>query len=83
MKIKAKVVPHENGKITIRTDFIRLDALLKFEGLAETGGHAKIIIQDGEVKVNNEICTARGKKIKENDVVTVGNVDYTIEKEKI
>lgn len=83
MKIKVKAVPHKNGTIIIKTDFIRLDALLKFEGIAETGGHAKIMIQNNEVRVNNEVCTTRGKKIKENDVVTVNNVDYTIKKEKV
>lgn len=83
MKIKAKAVPHKNGTIIIKTDFIQLDSLLKFEGIAETGGHAKVMIKNNEVRVNNEVCTARGKKIKENDVVTVDNVDYTIKKEQI
>lgn len=55
-------------KIEINGEFIRLDNLLKFSGLAETGGHAKIIVQNGEVKVNGEVCTMRGKKIRKGDV---------------
>lgn len=58
-------------KIKIRTEFIRLDALLKFAGLCETGGIAKALIQAGEVRVNGEVCTARGKKLVPGDRVTV------------
>lgn len=54
-------------KIEINEEYIRLDNLLKFSGLAETGGHAKIIVQNGEVKVNGEICTMRGKKMRKGD----------------
>ena len=53
----------------ITTEFIKLDALLKFEGLVETGGDAKLRIQGGEVKVNGEICTMRGKKLRPGDRV--------------
>jgi len=55
-------------KIKIKEDFIRLDSALKFAGLVETGGHSKIVIQNGEVKVNGEVCTMRGKKLREGDV---------------
>ena len=48
--------------VTIREDFIKLDSLLKLSGIASTGGHAKILIIEGEVLVNGKICTARGKK---------------------
>ena len=50
-------------KITIKEEFIRLDSALKLAGFVLTGGHAKMVIQNGEVKVNNEICTMRGKKL--------------------
>ena len=50
-------------KIRINTEFIKLDALLKFAGLCETGGEAKELIQGGAVKVNGEVCTMRGKKM--------------------
>lgn len=53
--------------IKIETEFIRLDALLKFAGLVETGGEAKLAIQNGEVTVNGEICTMRGKKLRPGD----------------
>lgn len=56
--------------ISISTDFIKLDSLLKFSGLADTGGFAKDVIQNGEVSVNGEICTMRGKKIRSGDVVS-------------
>ena len=56
-------------KIRINTDFIKLDALLKFAGLCETGGEAKELIQGGAVKVNGEVCTMRGKKCRASDTV--------------
>ena len=56
-------------KIKINGDFIKLQDLLKFSGLCMTGGHAKIVIQNGEVELNSEVCTMRGKKIKNGDVV--------------
>lgn len=56
-------------KITIHTDFIRLDALLKFAGICETGAQAKQLILAQKVYVNEEICTMRGKKIRPGDVV--------------
>ena len=52
-------------KILIHTEFIKLDALLKFAGLCETGGEAKELVQGGAVKVNGEVCTMRGKKCRE------------------
>ena len=55
--------------IQIKTEFIKLDSLLKFAGLCETGGVAKELIQGGEVKVNGEPCTMRGKKCRPGDTV--------------
>ncbi len=63
----------------IQTEFIRLDALLKLAGIADTGGQAKWMIQDGTVSVNGEICTQRGKKIRPGDTVTVGDQTITVE----
>ena len=48
--------------IQINTEFIKLDSLLKFAGMVETGGEAKELIQAGQVKLNGEVCTMRGKK---------------------
>ena len=78
MKIKVKAAPHEKQKKKINTEFIQLQSFLKFKGIAETGGQAKEFIQDGIIRVNGEVCTARGKKIRNGDVVTAFAVDYTI-----
>ena len=59
-------------QISIHTEFIKLDALLKYASLAETGGEAKQMVQAGEVKVNGEVCTMRGKKLRPCDVVEAG-----------
>lgn len=67
----------EKQIIFINTEFIKLQDLLKFAGLVETGGQAKILIQDGYVTVNGEICTMRGKKIRNGDIVTLD--DDTLE----
>lgn len=55
--------------IEINTDFIKLDSLLKFAALVGTGGEAKYVIAEGMVKVNDEVCTQRGKKIYPDDTV--------------
>ena len=57
--------------ILIHTDFIKLDAMLKFAGLVETGGEAQLLIQQGQVQVNGEVCTMRGKKLRGGDTVTL------------
>ena len=57
-------------EITISTEFIKLDSLLKFAALAGTGGEAKQLIQEGLVSVNGEICQARGKKTFPGDEVS-------------
>ena len=64
-------------QVQIHTEFIKLESLLKFEGLVETGGEAKERIQAGEVQVNGEICTMRGKKLRPGD--RVGLDDLSIE----
>ena len=56
---------------TITTEFIKLDSLLKFSGLTDTGGFAKELIQNGSVCVNGEVCTMRGKKIRRTQPMTV------------
>lgn len=54
-------------KIFIKEEFIRLDSALKLAGFVSTGGHAKMVIQGGEVLVNGETCLMRGKKLKKGD----------------
>ncbi len=53
--------------ININEEFIRLQDLLKFAGITPTGGQAKFLIQNGEIKVNGEVCTMRGKKMRDGD----------------
>lgn len=70
--MKLKVRQTKGPKIQtveITGEFIKLDSLLKFSMAAETGGEAKLMIQDGEVSVNGEVCTMRGKKIRSGDIV--------------
>ena len=65
-------------KITITTEFIKLQDLLKFANLVETGGEAKERIQGGEVRVNGEVCTMRGKKIRPGDAVRFAGQELTV-----
>lgn len=64
--------------VQIYTEFIRLDACLKFCAAVGTGGEAKALIQEGYVLVNGEVCTQRGKKIHSGDVITLGNENFEI-----
>jgi ribosome-associated protein len=81
MKIKVKAAEHKKETVKINTDFIQLQSFLKFKGISETGGQAKEFIQDGIIRVNGEVCTARGKKIRPGDTVTAFAVDYLITNE--
>lgn len=80
--VRAKITNEE--KLPIKTPFIKLDSALKLSGFAETGGTAKIFIEEGSVKVNDEVCLQRGKKLYPGDklffrnsllVITDGNED--------
>lgn len=55
--------------VSITTEFIKLEALLKLANLVGTGGEAKMLIQDGHASVNGEVCTMRGKKLRPGDTV--------------
>ena len=79
MKIKVKVAEKKQVSKKIDTDFIRLDSFLKMNDAVQTGGHAKIVIQEGEVRVNCEICTQRGKKLRSGDKAEFENVIYIVE----
>ena len=63
----------ESHVIKIHTEFIKLQDLLKFAGAVETGGDAKLIIQEGRVAVNGEICLMRGKKMYPGDTCSIDN----------
>ena len=64
--------------VTLTTEFIKLQDLLKFANLVETGGEAKERVQSGEVIVNGEVCTMRGKKIRPGDDVCFDGQHYTV-----
>lgn len=64
--------------IKIDTEFIKLDSLLKYANIVETGGIAKLLIQDGEVLLNGEVETRRGKKIYPGDVVEIRGVEIKV-----
>ena len=64
--------------IPITTEFIKLQDLMKLANVVETGGEAKERIQGGEVLVNGEVCTMRGKKIRPGDDVGVAGKHYTV-----
>ena len=62
----------------ISTEFIKLESLQNFEGVAETGGDAKLMIQEGAVEVNGEVCTMRGKKLHPGDKFAFNGDVYLI-----
>lgn len=64
--------------VKISTEFIKLEALLKFAGAVETGGEGKLLIQDGVVSVNGEVCTMRGKKLRPGDEVTLADLKLVV-----
>lgn len=66
-------------RIKIETEFIRLDALLKFGGAVDTGGEAKLAVQQGEVKVNGETCIMRGRKLRPGDRAELPGLALVVE----
>ena len=73
--VKKKDAPRE---LTIATEFIKLESALKFAALTATGGEAKAVILDGLVTVNGEVCTMRGKKLRDGDVFSFNGETYRI-----
>ncbi len=69
----------EYKRLSIKEDFIRLDSALKLAGYVSTGGHAKLVIRDGEVLVNGEVCTQRGKKLHSGDKAEFDGLGLIIE----
>ena len=65
-------------KISISTEFIKLDSFLKLAALVGTGGEAKYVISEGMVTVNGEVCTMRGKKLRPGDKVCFADNDLEV-----
>ena len=65
-------------KVEIHTDYIKLDALLKYAGAVETGGQGKEMVTSGEVRVNGELCRMRVKKIRRGDRVQIGGKEIEV-----
>ncbi|NLX62247.1 MAG: RNA-binding S4 domain-containing protein [Tissierellia bacterium] len=65
-------------EVRITTKFIKLDQLLKFAGIAQTGGESKMLIKEGIVSVNGQIVKERGKKIRRGDIVEIKEIDKLI-----
>lgn len=65
-------------EIKINTEIIKLDSFLKWSGAVSLGSEAKIVIQDGQVKLNGEIMTMRSKKIKKGDIVEYDGHSYVV-----
>lgn len=76
--IKVRAVVKSSEPLYITTPFIKLDSAMKLSGLADTGGMAKMLIEDGLVKVNGEICTQRGKKLYPGDKIMFRNDVFEI-----
>ena len=81
--MKVKVTARPRGEtpptpVTIHTEFIKLDAFLKFAAVTQTGGEAKLMINDGLVKVNGESCTQRCKKIRPGDHIWVDGQSFVV-----
>ena len=73
--MKVNVTKKTQIPVVIGTEFIKLEAALKFANAVESGGMAKAVIQDGLVSVNGEVCTMRGKKLYPGDKIAFdGNV---------
>lgn len=69
--------------VKIHTEYIKLDDLLKFAGVLGSGGQAKAVIADGFVKVDGEVCTMRGKKLRGGETVEFEDVCLKVAKDDI
>lgn len=78
MKIKVRIAEKKTVSKEINSDYIRLDDFLKLNDAVQSGGHAKIAIQGGEVKVNGETCLSRGKKLRKGDSAEYNGTVYKV-----
>lgn len=70
-------------KIKIDSEYIKLQDLLKLGGAVDTGGMAKVVIQNGEVTVNGEVCTMRGKKMRPGDVAVFEDIKIILDSSQV
>lgn len=77
-KIKVRLLTMQEKTLPITTPFIKLDAALKFSGIAETGGRAKALIEEERIRVNGQTCTVRGKKLYPGDTFEYRDLCYTV-----
>ncbi len=78
MKVVVKRKQPEKIPVVIATEFIKLEAALKYANAVDSGGMAKADIQNGYVKVNGAVCTMRGKKLYPGDTVSYQGAEYLI-----
>ena len=78
MKVRVRRVSAERISVPITTEFIKLESFLKLANAAGSGGMAKNFIQNGEVEVNGETCTMRGKKLRPGDSVRFSGAEYLV-----
>ncbi len=78
VKVKARIKRPEAEEIPIVTEYIKLDSFLKLSNAAESGGIAKSVIADGFVRVNGEVCTQRGRKLRPGDTVELDGAAYRV-----
>lgn len=70
-------------KVKIYTEYITLSDFLKFAGITGTGGHSKLVISEGLVKVNGEVCMMRGKKLRGGETVEFDGVVLKVSRDDI
>lgn len=78
MKVRVRRVSAERISVPITTEFIKLESFLKLANAAGSGGMAKNFIQNGEVEVNGETCTMRGKKLRPGDSIRFNGAEYLV-----
>ena len=76
---RPKEAPMEPQSVSITTEYIKLEALLKLANLVSSGGEAKCLIQDGQVSVNGQVCRMRGKKLRPGDRVAFAGRELTVQ----
>ena len=78
MKVRVRRVSADRISVPISTEFIKLESFLKLANAVGSGGMAKNFIQNGEVTVNGEVCTMRGKKLRPGDCARFDGAEYLV-----